>query len=32
VLLGEDRKVPEVVKALGTHEVTCYRWRKRTAA
>ena len=28
VLLGEGKKVSEVVKALGIHEVTYYRWRK----
>jgi len=28
VLLGEGKKVPEVVKTLGIHEVTYYRWRK----
>jgi putative transposase len=28
VLLGEGKKVPEVVKALAIHEVTYYRWRK----
>jgi putative transposase len=28
VLLGEGQKVPEVIKALGVHEVTYYRWRK----
>ncbi len=28
VLLGAGKKVPEVVKALGIHEVTYYRWRK----
>ena len=28
VLLGEAKKVPEVVRALGIHEVTYYRWRK----
>ena len=28
VLLGEGKRVPEVVKALGIHEVTYYRWRK----
>ena len=28
VLLGEGKKVPEVTKALGIHEVTYYRWRK----
>ena len=28
VLLGQGRKMPEVVKALGIHEGTCYRWRK----
>src|SRR5665647_3582030 len=28
VLLGEGKKVPEVVDAQGLHEVTCYRWRK----
>ena len=28
LLLGEGKKVPEVVKALAIHEVTYYRWRK----
>jgi putative transposase len=28
VLLGEGKKVPEVIKTLGIHEVTYYRWRK----
>ena len=28
VLLGEGKKVPEVVRALAIHEVTYYRWRK----
>jgi len=28
VLLGEGKRVPEVVKILGIHEVTYYRWRK----
>jgi hypothetical protein len=28
VLLGEGKKVPEVVKALGVHEVTYHRWRR----
>ena len=28
VLLGQGQKVPEVVKTLGVHEVTCYRWRR----
>ena len=28
VLLGEGKKVPEVVNALGVHEVTYYRWRR----
>ena len=28
VLLCEGKKVPEVVKVLGVHEVTYYRWRK----
>ena len=28
VLLGQCQKVPEVVKVLGVHEVTHYRWRK----
>ena len=28
VLLGQGKKVPEVVKALGISEVTYYRWRK----
>ena len=26
--MGEGKKVPEVVKALGIHEVTYCRWRK----
>jgi len=28
VLLGQGKRVPEVVKALGISEVTYYRWRK----
>jgi len=28
VLLAQGNKVPDVVKALGVHEVTYYRWRK----
>ena len=28
VLLGRDKKVTEVVKELGIHEVAYYRWRK----
>jgi putative transposase len=28
VLLGEGKKVPEAVKAIGISEVTYYRWRK----
>jgi transposase len=28
VLLGEGKKLPEVIKALGIHEVTYYRWRR----
>jgi putative transposase len=28
VLLGQGRKVAEVVKALGVSEVTYYRWRQ----
>jgi transposase len=28
VLLGQGKKIPEVIKALGVHEVTYYRWRK----
>ena len=28
VLLREGKKLPEVIKALGIHEVTYYRWRK----
>ena len=28
VLLGQGKKMREVVKALGIHEVTYYRWRK----
>ena len=27
-LLGEGKKIPEVVKILGVHDVTYYRWRK----
>ena len=27
VLLGQGKKVAEVVKALGVSEVTYYRWR-----
>ena len=27
-MLGEGKKVPEVVKALGIDEVTCCRWRR----
>ena len=28
VLIGEGKKMPEVIKTLGIHEVTYYRWRK----
>ncbi len=28
VLLAQGMKVPEVVKTIGVHEVTYYRWRK----
>ena len=28
ILLGQEMKVPEVVRELGIHEVTYYRWRK----
>jgi len=28
ILLAQGMKVPEVVKELGIHEVTYYRWRK----
>jgi len=28
VLLGEGKKMAEVTKALGVHEVTYYRWRR----
>ncbi len=28
VLIGQGKKMPEVVKALGVHEVTYYRWRR----
>ena len=28
VLLGQGKKMREVVKTLGIHEVTYYRWRK----
>jgi putative transposase len=29
ILLAEGMKIPEVVKELGIHEVTYYRWRKQ---
>ena len=28
VLLGQGKKVPEVIKAIGISEVSYYRWRK----
>jgi putative transposase len=28
ILLAQGMRVPEVVKELGIHEVTYYRWRK----
>jgi putative transposase len=28
VLLGQGKKVPDVVKAIGISEVSYYRWRK----
>ena len=28
VLIGQGKKVPEVVKAIGISEVSYYRWRK----
>ena len=28
VLLGQGKKVPEVVEAIGVSEVTYYRWRQ----
>ncbi len=28
VLIGQGKKMPEVIKALGVHEVTYYRWRR----
>jgi putative transposase len=28
VLLGQGKKVPKVVKAIGISEVSSYRWRK----
>ena len=28
ILLAQRMKVPEVVRELGIHEVTYYRWRK----
>jgi putative transposase len=28
VLLGQGKKVPEVVKTIGVSEVSYYRWRK----
>ena len=28
VLLGQGKKVPDVVKAIGVSEVSYYRWRK----
>ena len=31
VLLGQGKKVAEVVKALGVSEVTYYRWRRENA-
>jgi hypothetical protein len=32
VLLDQGKKVPEIVKVLGIHEVTYYRWRRRPLA
>ncbi|MFC2077459.1 transposase [Candidatus Bipolaricaulota bacterium] len=29
ILLAQGIKVPEVVRELGIHEVTYYRWRKQ---
>jgi len=29
ILLAQGMKVPEMVKELGIHEVTYYRWRKQ---
>ena len=29
ILLAQGMKVPEVVRELGIHEVTYYRWRKQ---
>ena len=28
ILLAQGMKVPEVVRELGIHEITYYRWRK----
>ncbi len=28
VLLAQGKRVPEVMKVLGIHQVTYYRWRK----
>lgn len=28
VLIGEGKRMSEVTRALGVHEVTYYRWRK----
>ena len=28
VLLAQGKKVPEVSKAIGVHEITYYRWRR----
>ncbi len=28
VLIGQGKKIPEAVKAIGVSEVTYYRWRK----
>ena len=28
VLLAQGKKVPEVSKAIGIHEITYYRWRR----
>jgi putative transposase len=32
VLFGQGKKMPEVVRPLGAHEVTHYRWRAASEA
>ena len=28
IILAQDMKVPDVVKEIGIHQMTYYRWRK----